>query len=89
MRALRSYLLVRIAFMLSAAAISTAAHGGENWQSLFNGKDLTGWTPKIRGYESGIDPARTFRVEDGLLSVNYDQYEAFDNQFGHLFYEAP
>lgn len=89
MRVLQNHLLLHIALLLSAVAIPTAAHSDENWQSLFNGKDLTGWTPKIRGYEPGIDPARTFRVEGGLLSVNYDQYDAFDNQFGHLFYEVP
>ena len=29
----------------------------------------------------------TFRVEDGLLKVRYDQYDAFNNRFGHLFYQ--
>ena len=23
------------------------------WTSLFNGKDLTGWTPKLKGYDAG------------------------------------
>lgn len=60
-----------------------------DWQPLFNGKDLTGWTAKIRGHELGDDPYRTFRVEDGLLTVSYENYDAFDNRFGHLFYERP
>lgn len=55
----------------------------------FNGRDLTGWTPKIRGYEPGSDPLETFRVEDGLLTVSYERYEEFGNRFGHLFYEEP
>lgn len=59
------------------------------WQPLFNGRDLTGWTPKIRGYELGQDPLRTFRVEDGMLTVSYENYEEFDNRFGHLFYAEP
>jgi hypothetical protein len=29
----------------------------------------------------------TFRVEDGLMKVRYDQYEKFDNHFGHIFYK--
>ncbi len=63
--------------------------GAETWISLFNGKDLTGWTPKIRGYELGDNFANTFRVQDGVLSVNYDGYTQFDNKFGHLFYQQP
>lgn len=63
---------------------------GNGWVSLFNGEDLEGWTPKIRGYEYGENYANTFRVEDGVLKVRYDQYEgAFDKRYGHLFYKAP
>lgn len=59
----------------------------EEWIPLFNGKDLSGWRPKIAGLPAGEDPARTFRVEDGLLKVAYDGYETFDGRFGHLFHE--
>ncbi len=59
------------------------------WKSLFNGRDLSGWAPKIRGYPTGEDPARTFRVEDGLLSVSYAAYDNFDSRFGHLFFNTP
>jgi hypothetical protein len=59
----------------------------ENWQSLFNGKDLTGWTPKIRFYPSGENFANTFRVEDGKIVVRYDGYDAFKTKYGHLFYK--
>lgn len=61
----------------------------EGWTSLFNGKDLTGWTPKIRGYKSGENFGNTFRVEDGYLTVRYDAYEKFGERFGHLFYKTP
>lgn len=66
-----------------------SAHAEEKWIQLFNGKDLTGWTPKIKGYPLGENFGNTFRVEDGLLKVRYDQYEKFDRTFGHLFYEKP
>ena len=58
------------------------------WIQLFNGKDLTGWTPKIRGHEAGYNFANTFRVENGILKVRYDAdaYETFNNRFGHLFF---
>ncbi|MBA3314562.1 MAG: DUF1080 domain-containing protein, partial [Planctomycetaceae bacterium] len=47
----------------------------ERWVSLFNGKDLEGWTPKITGYEFGDNYGNTFRVEDGLLKVAYEGYD--------------
>lgn len=56
---------------------------------LFNGRDLSGWTVKIRGYEAGQNVNNTFRVEDGILKVSYDQYDRFDGAFGHLFYRVP
>lgn len=59
------------------------------WVSLFNGKDLTGWTPKIRYHDVGDNFANTFRVEDGLLKVRYDGYDEFNETFGHLFYQTP
>ena len=57
------------------------------WRSLFNGRDLDGWQPKITGHPLGENFANTFRVEDGILKVAYDQYADFKGQFGHLFFE--
>ena len=37
------------------------------WIPIFNGKDLAGWTPKIRGCKAGENFQDTFRVEDGVL----------------------
>ncbi len=61
----------------------------EKWIQLFNGKDLDGWTPKIRHHELGDNYGDTFRVQDGLLQVRYDKdkYAKFDEKFGHLFYK--
>ncbi|MFB3787665.1 MAG: DUF1080 domain-containing protein [bacterium] len=57
------------------------------WIPLFNGKDLEGWKPKITGYELGDNFGNTFRVEDGILKVRYDQYDKFNGRFGHIFYK--
>ncbi len=70
-------------------AVTAADASQEQWLDLFNGKDLSGWIPKIKGYDLGDNFANTFRVEDGILKVSYDGYQAFDNRFGHLFYEKP
>ncbi len=59
----------------------------EEWISLFNGEDLEGWTPKFTGYDPGINYNNTFRVEDGLLTVSYDEWDEFNGEFGHLFYK--
>lgn len=61
----------------------------ENWVSLFNGKDLEGWDIKIRGSELNVNYKNTFRVEDGVLKVRYDEYEKFNGEFGHIFYNKP
>jgi hypothetical protein len=60
----------------------------ENWIQLWNGKDLNDWQIKFRGYELGYNLNNTFRVEDGLLRVRYDDWEGWDNQFGHIFYNG-
>lgn len=72
------------------ALVCAAAASGQSgdWMPLFNGKDLSGWTPKISGYGTGDNYANTFRVENGVLKVAYDKYEGpFNNRFGHLFYK--
>jgi hypothetical protein len=56
------------------------------WIQLFNGKDLEGWTVKLAGHDLNDNFGDTFRVEDGVLKVCYDQYESFDRKFGHIFY---
>ncbi|MEM7013103.1 MAG: DUF1080 domain-containing protein [Verrucomicrobiota bacterium] len=71
-----------------AVAESDDNEDGE-WIQLFNGKDLTGWTPKIRYEEFGEDSKNTFRVENGAIVARYDQYEEFNEAFGHLFYKEP
>lgn len=60
----------------------------EQWTSIFNGRDLSGWTVKFCGYEPGVNYKNTFRVEDGVLKVCYDQYERFNGEFGHIFYDS-
>jgi hypothetical protein len=56
-----------------------------HWISLFNGKDLSDWTPKIAGLAVNDNYRDTFRVENGLLSVSYSKYDKFDGKFGSLY----
>ncbi|MCK4337885.1 MAG: DUF1080 domain-containing protein [Candidatus Aminicenantes bacterium] len=88
-----SLILVVVIVILGLITAGCSRHKNvkvENeWISLFNGKDLEGWTPKFAGSDLGINFKNTFRVEDGLLKVSYDQYEEFTGEFGHLFYKKP
>lgn len=70
----------------TALPACAAAQDDGEWIELFNGRDLTGWTPKVTGHDVGVNHANTFRVENGVLKVSYDGYgNQFANQFGHLF----
>ena len=76
--------------VLGISSVSAAEDKpAEKWIQLFNGKDLEGWTPKIKGHELGDNFGNTFRVENGVLAVGYEKYKDFGGQFGHLFYKEP
>lgn len=74
-----------LAFAASAAAQNNPDE--KEWLQLFNGKDLTGWTPKIRGYDLGDNFGNTFRVENGVMKVGYEKYDKYSERFGHIFYK--
>lgn len=78
----------RYATLLFVLLAAPLAHAGE-WIPLFDGDSLDDWTPKFTGYEAGENLHDTFRVDDGLLKVCYDDWDRFDGEFGHLFYTGP
>ncbi len=61
--------------------------GREEWEKLFNGRNLDGWEVKIRGRALNDNYLNTFRVEDGKMVVRYDGYGDFKQQYGHIFYK--
>lgn len=69
--------------------VAQIAEPEAEWIQLFNGRDLTGWTPKFRGHALGANYRNTFRVEDGVLKVSYEEYTTFQEEFGHLFFQTP
>jgi hypothetical protein len=89
MNRLAAALLIGLVPALAVAEGATSSPDEEVWTSLFNGKDLDGWVPKITGYDAGVNFGRTFRVEDGVLKVAYDEYDTFGGRFGHLFFKTP
>jgi len=77
------------ASLLFLSTLSNAAKNKGEWIQLFNGKDLSDWTVKIRGHEAGINHNDTFSVKDGVIRVSYDKYQKFGETFGHIFYKTP
>lgn len=73
----------------NAAGAETPDPSKEEWISLFNGKDISDWIVKIHHHETGENFGNTFRVEDSLIKVRYDQYGDFNEQYGHLYYKTP
>jgi hypothetical protein len=74
---------------LILSSCSSVKHQKPEWVSLFNGKDLNDWIVKIHHHDVGENAGNTFRVEDGIVKVRYDEYGDFNDQFGHLYYKTP
>jgi len=89
MKIIYSFLLSTI--LLSHFAFSQKVRSiQEEWIPLFNGTDISNWVVKIHHHEVGVNYGETFRVEDQMIKVRYDQYKGdFNDQFGHLYYEQP
>lgn len=85
----RKFFICIIGFSILTCNAFAQQKNIENWESMFNGKDLSNWTVKIRNHPVGDNFGNTFRVEDGKIVVRYDAYDKFDERFGHLFYNKP
>lgn len=76
-------------WLLTLPSLAQTTPAKSDWLQLFNGKDLTSWDVKIAGYPLNENVGNTFRVEDGILRIAYDQYDRFDKKYGHLYYNKP
>ncbi|MDT8760615.1 DUF1080 domain-containing protein [Sphingomonas psychrotolerans] len=76
-------------WLIPALTLLLGAAPAPQWQHIFDGKTLAGWTPKITGNALGEDPLGTFSVRDGAIHVSYARYGKFEGRFGHLFWKAP
>jgi hypothetical protein len=84
------YLLILVPFLtFNACGDASVNEDTEEWVYLFNGENLDGWDIKIAGYELNDNVLNTFRVEDGLLRVSYDDYDEWNGELGHIYYEKP
>ena len=82
-------LTLLVIFIILISSCQTISSKKENWIRLFNGKDLNDWVIKIKGSPLGMNYKNTFRVENGILRVSYDQYDKFNGEYGHIYYKTP
>ncbi len=77
---------MRGAILLAALAAlgAASAHAEGRWRTILNGKDLSGWTPKVNHRPAGENWKNTFVVQDGLLRVSYAEYGHFTDEYAHL-----
>jgi hypothetical protein len=89
---MRMHPLFGLAAAVLAASLPLAARqpaadpDKKDWIQLFNGRDLTDWTPKFAKHDLGENYNDTFRVEEGLFKVRYDKWTSWNGEFGHIFY---
>ena len=82
-----SFLALSLVFINCNSSKKTQS--ADQWVSLFNDKDINDWFVKIHHHDVGVNFGNTFRVEDNMIKVRYDQYDKFNEQFGHLYYKTP
>jgi len=89
----RYCILFSIITILAVAPIvradQTESADSDEWIQLFNGENLDGWKIKITGFDLDDNYGNTFRVEDDLMKVRFDEYDNFGGKFGHIFYDKP
>ena len=80
-------LLILFVLALLCSCRNAEVKNEEQWVSLFNGKDLTGWDLKITGYPLNENYKDIFSVQDSILKVSYNKLDSFRGEFGHIFYK--
>lgn len=82
--------LIFLTLLLIGCGSSRLSPAQEGWDAMFNGENLDGWTVKIHHYDTGDNYGDTFRAEDAIIKVRYDQYEGdYNDRFGHLYFDRP
>lgn len=88
MRSLCYFALIAL-LMSCQSKVEKVVDTNNDWIALFNGQDLNDWNIKFRGHPLNDNYLNTFKVEEGVLKVSYDEYEDFGDVFGHIFYKEP
>ena len=66
--------LLFVIFSLSIELVSAQGSlSSEDWKALFNGNDINDWIVKIHHHEVEVNYGNTFRVEDEMIKVRYNE----------------
>lgn len=80
-------MVAAFAGLLFSAAAAMAQDSA--WIRIFNGKDLNDWDIKFRDKALNVNLNETFKVVDGLLTVDYSKWANFNGEpFGHAAYKV-
>ncbi len=82
---IKSFKIILFVLVITSC-VSRTETSESDWVPLFNGHDLKDWTVKVHHHEVGVNFGNTFRVEDEMIKVRYDQYGDFNDQFSHLYF---
>jgi hypothetical protein len=81
------YRILPTMLMLSLQSSSFAAPAtqpADQWNPLFNGKDLTGWYTFLKGAEKNADPQHIFQVHDGIIHIYADVPNGAEVPYGYI-----
>ncbi|QJE95020.1 family 16 glycoside hydrolase [Luteolibacter luteus] len=71
----------------ASIALTAPVHAEGEWKSLFNGKDLSGWTVTVDKLPVGQDPDRIVQVRDGAIHMYADSDPDAKVPFGVITHE--
>ncbi len=80
-------LIALCVLLVACAGNKHKENNHDGWMKLFNEKDLDDWIVKVHHHDPGVNFGNTFRAEDGMIKVRYDQYDHFNDQFSHLYFK--
>ncbi|MCW1886901.1 DUF1080 domain-containing protein [Luteolibacter flavescens] len=67
--------------------LACTANAEGDWKSLFNGKDLSGWTVTLDKHKPGEDPEKMVQVRDGAIHMYPDTDPSETVPFGVITHE--
>ncbi|RYD32767.1 MAG: DUF1080 domain-containing protein, partial [Verrucomicrobiaceae bacterium] len=79
--------MLPIAFRILPLVALVSPLTASEWQTLFNGNDLTGWTTVLQDKKPGEDPDHFVQVRDGAIHMYADTDPAVKVPFGVIVHE--
>ena len=86
---MKYYAFFTLLFMGCYSCTSTETSHQEEWIAIFNGKDLSDWTIKFANQDLNVNHRNTFRAQDSMIRIAYNQYDSFNDAYAHMYYNKP